>query len=315
MSPVAPSAKQITLPSGSVMPLNGFGTWKAPADVTTAAVLAALESGYRHIDCAAVYLNEPAIGAAFATFFSRGTVPRSDVFITSKVWNTCHARDKVVEACKRSLKDLQLEYLDMYLVHHPFSWEFAGLPVTEDTWVKRDGDGNICWGSGVSLEDTWRGLEDCVEHGLVRNIGVSNYSVMLLMDLLQYAKIKPAVNQCECHVYNSRAQLRDVCKQFGVHFTMYSILGSGKEGSLGDTTVARIAKDKGASPAQVLIGWGLAHDCSVLSKSTHAERIKQNFESEAEVQLSQEDMRELDALDRELRCCDMVEYWGFPSHA
>lgn len=314
MAPSADQVKTVTLPSGAVMPLNGFGTWKAPREVTTAAVLAALEAGYRHIDCAAIYLNEAAVGDAFSTFFSRGDVSRSDVFITSKVWNSCHARDNVVKACKQSLRDLQLDYLDLFLVHHPFSWEFAGLPITEDNWVRRDANTNICWGKGVSLEETWRGLEDCIDQGLVRNIGVSNYSAVLLMDLLQYARIKPAINQCECHVYNTRSQLRDICKQFGVHFTMYSILGSGKTGPLGDETVARIAKEKDASPAQVLIAWGLAHGSSVLAKSTHAERIKQNFESE-EIELSQKEVKELDALDRELRCCDMVEYWGFASHA
>lgn len=314
MAPSADQKKTVTLPSGSVMPLNGFGTWKAPREVTTASVLAALEAGYRHIDCAAVYFNESAVGEAFSTFFSRGTVSRSDVFITSKVWNSCHARDKVVEACKQSLRDLQLDYLDLYLVHHAFSWEYTGLPITEENWVRRDADGAICWGSGVSLEDTWRGLEDCVDQGLVRNIGVSNYSAALLADLLQYARFKPAVMQCECHVYNTRWELRGICKQFGVHFTMYSILGSGKTGPLGDDTVARIAKEKGASSAQVLIAWALAHGCSVLAKSTQKERIVQNFESE-EIELSEKEVKELDALDREMRCCDQMEYWGFASHA
>lgn len=307
--------KSVTLPSGSVMPLNGFGTWRAPEEVTAAAVLAALEAGYRHIDCAAIYLNEKAVGEAFSAFLaSNPAVKREHLFVTSKVWNSCHAREKVVDACKQSLADLQLDYVDLYLVHFPFSWQFAGLPITEHNWVTRDDQAAIQWGSGVSLEHTWRGMEDCLEQGLVRNIGVSNYSVAQLMDLLQYAKVRPAVNQCEAHVYNTRPQLRQICEQFGVHFTMYSVLGSGKEGPLGDATVARIAELKGATPAQVLLAWGMANGCSVLAKSEKPERVRENFKCET-VDLTQEEVKALDALDRQLRVCDMVEYWGFASHA
>lgn len=307
------SSQTVTLPSGSVMPLNGFGTWKAPLSETTAAVKAALEVGYRHIDCAAVYMNETAVGEALGAFLADGHA-RDQLFVTSKVWNSCHARDKVVEACKQSIRDLRVGYLDLYLVHHPFAWEFGGLPIGEGNWMLRDGDGSIRWGKGVSLEDTWRGMEDCVRMGLVKNIGVSNYSVTLLMDLLQYCEIRPAVNQCEAHVYNTREELKSVCTQFGIHFTMYSILGSGKEGPLGDATVHRIAKDKGATAAQVLIAWGLAKECSVLAKSSKAKRVRENFGGGA-VLLSEEEVKELDGLDRELRVCNMIEYWGFPSHA
>lgn len=303
-----------TLPSGARMPLNGFGTWKAPADATTAAVLAALDAGYRHIDCAAVYLNEAAVGAAFATFFARGAVPRADVFVTSKVWNSCHAPDKVDAACRQSLRDLRLDYLDLYLVHHPYAWEFAGLPITDANWVPRDAAGDIRWGAGVSLEMTWRGMEACVDAGLARDIGVSNYPAALLMDVLQYARIRPAVNQCECHAYNTRADLRAICARAGVHFTMYSILGSGKAGPLGDAAVAAMARRKGVSPAQLLIRWGLSTGCSVLAKSTREPLIRENFAAER-VPLTADEAAQLAKLDRGLRVCDMTEYWGFASHA
>lgn len=308
--------KNVQLPSGNDMPLHGFGTWKASNSETTAAVVAALEAGYRHIDCAAVYMNEAAVGLGIDQFLkSHPSVTRSDLFITSKVWNTCHARDRVVEACRQSMKDLRVEYLDLYLVHHPFSWEFGGLPIGEENWVVRDGSGGIDWGKGVSLEMTWRGMEDCVAAGLVRDIGVSNYSVMLLMDLLQYAKIAPALNQCEAHVYNNRKELRDICRKFGVHFTMYSILGSGKEGPLGDATVAEIAGRVEGTGAQVLIGWGLRRGCSVLAKSARAARISENYEGERVGELLTEgELERLDGLDRGLLVCDMREYWGFASH-
>lgn len=305
----------IKLRSGREIPANGFGTWKAERGEAAAALRAALDAGYRHIDCAAVYMNEKELGEVFADYL-KGDNPklqRSELFITSKVWNTCHAEERVVEACKRSLADLQLDYVDLYLIHHPYAWEFAGLPIDEGSWRKLADDGSIDRGSGVSLEATWRGMERVADAGLARDIGVSNYSAVLLADLLQYARILPAVNQCEAHVNNTRAELRDVCRQFGVHFTMYSILGSGKDGPLGDPIVAEIAKSVSASPAQVLIAWGLGKGCSVLAKSTKKDRIQGNFEADR-VNLSGEQVARLDGLNRNLLVCNMSEYWGFPSH-
>ncbi|KAI0566936.1 aldo/keto reductase [Gracilaria domingensis] len=304
----------VTLPSGKKMPLLGFGTWKAEQGETKAAVLSALNAGYRHIDCAAVYLNEKEVGEAFKEWFATSGVPRSDLFITSKVWNTMHAPEDVVTACKQSLEDLGLDYVDLYLVHHPFAWKNGGLPITEDNWVVRNDKGGITWAEGVTLEDTWRAMEKCVELGLAKDIGVSNYSVLALMDAMQYARIKPAVNQCEAHCYYQRCELRQVCAMFGVHFTMYSILGSGKKGPLQDEVVARIANEHDATPAQVLIAWGVQTGCSVLAKSANAARIEQNFKA-ATLKLSAEQVEELGALDRGLMTCNMVEYWGFPSHA
>lgn len=150
--------------------------------------------------------------------------------------------------------------------------------------------------------------------GLVKDIGVSNYSVMPLMDLLQYCEIRPAVNQCEGHVYNSRDELRSVCEQMGVHLTMYSVLGSGKEGPLGDQVVGRIAAEKGVGRGAVLIAWGLSKGCSVLAKSEREERIKENFTA-GNLVLSNDEIKQLDGLDRGMIVCNMVEYWGFPSHA
>ncbi|PXF44472.1 Aldose reductase A [Gracilariopsis chorda] len=310
----ARSATHVLLPSGKRMPLHGFGTWKAERGETKRAVLAALNAGYRHIDCAAVYFNEKEVGQALKEWFATSGVSRSELFVTSKVWNTCHATDDVVSACKQSLSDLGVEYVDLYLVHHPYAWKFHGLPISENNWVLRDDKGDITWADGVTLQDTWRGLEKCVHLRLVRDIGVSNYPAVALMDALQYARIKPAVNQCEAHCYYQRKELRDVCARFGVHLSMYSVLGSGKRGPLQDAVVARIGREIGATPAQVLIAWGLHTGCSVLAKSANAGRIAQNFGAQR-VALSAAQLRELDALDRGLMTCNMVEYWAFPSHA
>lgn len=296
------------------MPLHGFGTWKSSPEDTVNAVKAALSAGYRHIDCAAVYMNEKYVGQALSEFMKETGTKREEIFVTSKVWNTCHAREDVAIACRQSLNDLQLDYVDLYLVHHPFAWKFGGLPITEENWVMRDEKGGIEWGDGASLEQTWRGMEQCVRMGYAKDIGVSNYSVMLLMDLLQYASIHPAVNQCEAHIYFNRKELREICAQFGVHFTMYSVLGSGKKGPLQDDIVCEIGKRKGISAAQVLIGWGLASGCSVLSKSSRVERAKENWKGGL-VELSGQELEELNGLDRGLMTCNMVEYWGFASHA
>lgn len=306
--------KTVILPSGNEMPLNGFGTWKASEEESKIVVKAALEAGYRHIDCAAVYWNEVAVGEGLKEFMNKSGTNRSEIFITSKVWNTCHAKDDVVKACKQSISDLGVDYLDLYLVHHPFAWEFQGLPIDESSWVGRTDTGDIKWAKGVSLENTWRGMEECLELGLVKDIGVSNYAVTPLMDLLMYCKTKPAVNQCEGHVYNTRKELRKVCDDFGVHFTMYSVLGSGKQGPLQDETVKKLAESKGVSAAQILLAWGLHQNCSVLGKSSKPKRAKENFECE-KINLNDEEIKLLDGLNRNQLTCNMVEYWGFASHA
>jgi alcohol dehydrogenase (NADP+) len=262
----------VSLPSGSTLASNGFGTWKAEPGKCAVALRVALDAGYRHIDCAAVYMNEAELGAVFAEYCGgpKPRIPRSELFITSKLWNTCHGRGNVAAALDRSLADLQLDYLDLYLIHHPFAWANGGLPIAEDSWVVRDPSDpwNIKWAEpGITLEDTWRGMEDCYASGKAKNIGVSNYNAGLLMDMMRYAKVKPSVHQFECHLMFQRTELRDVGDKLGIHTTMYSILGSGKDGLMQDATIASIAAKHSTSPASVCIAWGMSQNCSVLSKA------------------------------------------------
>jgi diketogulonate reductase-like aldo/keto reductase len=188
----------ITLNTGAHMPLLGLGTWNAdPKTVGSAVEFALTEAGYRHIDCAFVYHNEVEVGQAFHKVFSANVARREDVFITSKLWSTAHRASAVLESCKQSLHDLQLEYLDLYLVHFPIAIKPGNgdEPLGEDGYVLTE---------KVSLQETWEAMEGLVKSGLVKNIGVSNYSATHILDLLTYAKVTPAVNQIELHPYLSQ---------------------------------------------------------------------------------------------------------------
>jgi diketogulonate reductase-like aldo/keto reductase len=248
---------------------------------------------------------------------SNPKIPRADLFVTSKVWNTSHSRSQVSAALDRTLADLQLSYLDLYLVHHPFAWAHVGLSITGDNWIPHDASDpwNIKWAEhGVTLEETWRSMEDVHDSGKAKNIGVANYSAPLLMDMLRYARVKPAVHQFECHPMFQRTELRAFGDKLGIHSTMYSILGSGKTGPMQDSVIAGIAKKHGVSAAAVCIAWGLSQNCSVLSKSTTPARIVGNYGAQ-DVSLDAEDMKQIASCERGLRTCNTEEYWGFASHA
>eukprot|EP00741_Cyanophora_paradoxa_P019474 tig00021127_g18799.t1 len=288
---------------------NSLGTWKSEPGQVKAAVKAAIAAGYRHIDCAAIYMNEKEIGEALAEVFAEGKVKREDLFITSKLWNTCHKTENAFAAVKQTLSDLRLEYLDLYLVHWPASWEFAGLPIAENSWVKHDAQKNIVW-EKTTLEETWKSMEAIYYAGLSKSIGVSNYSVALLLDLLSYARVPPAVNQIEMHPYNARADLRSFCASRGIHITAYSPLGSGKTGPLQDPVIAEIAKAHGKSPAQVIVAWVMARGASAIPKSVSAARLQENLGG-ASLKLGEDELKRIDALDRAMVVCDTREYWGF----
>ncbi|KAG1659176.1 hypothetical protein FOA52_007557 [Chlamydomonas sp. UWO 241] len=262
-----PTAK---LSSGHSMPLIGLGTWKSARGEVKAAVEAAIRMGYRHIDCAEVYQNEHEVGEALSVIFSEGVVTRAELFITSKLWNSDHAPERVEAAARHSLKALQLDYLDLYLIH----WPSSGWPLPSVT---------------PPYASTWASMEALVGAGLVRSIGVSNLSARKMGELLKVCTIPPTVNQVEAHLYWRNAALLAFCTRHSVHVTAYSPLGSpdsagimGRDktavGPMRDKVVVGVAERLGRSTAQVLLRWALQRGTSVLPKSVHPERLASNLD-------------------------------------
>ncbi|XLR13502.1 hypothetical protein S83_041440 [Arachis hypogaea] len=196
----------ITLNSGFKMPIIGLGVWRMESQQVKDLILNSIKIGYRHFDCAADYKNEAEVGVALKEAFTSGLVKREDLFITTKLWNSDHGH--VIEACKDSLKKLQLDYLDLYLVHFPVATRHTGVGTTDSALGE---DGVLDIDTTISLETTWRAMEDLVSMGLVRSIGISNYDIFLTRDCLAYSKIKPAVNQIETHPYFSCSTCLSIC--------------------------------------------------------------------------------------------------------
>jgi alcohol dehydrogenase (NADP+) len=288
------------------MPALGLGTWRMEPAEAGPAIRTALALGYRHIDCASIYGNEAAIGEALAAARTSGVVERDQLWVTSKLWNDCHAPEQVRPALERTLGDLRLDHLDLYLIHWPVAHR-PGVLIPERAEDQ------------ISLErqplaDTWGAMEDLVEAGLVRQIGVSNFSLAKLTALAAGARILPAVNQVERHPWLQQNDLLHHCRQRGVVLTAYAPLGSGAsfEGHslLEDPQIRSIAAAHGASAAQVLIAWGLACGTAVIPKTVHAERLAENLAA-TELRLNGEELAVIAALDRHHRFIE-GSFWTLP---
>jgi len=282
----APNAAHTTkLSNGLEIPYLGFGTWKAAPSVVGESVQHALNDGYRHLDCAAVYSNEQEVGAAI----TNSKVPRNELWITSKLWNTEHRPSRVRSACEKTLMELKVEYLDLYLIH----WPVAFIP-GEDGNVKTE---------NVPLLDTWHAMEDLVKSGLVRSIGVSNFGEKSLSSL-KSASIQPSVNQIEVHAYLSQQPLVKYCQDNNIAVTGYSPLANntqpGAPNLLTDTVVKDIANKLKRTPAQVLLRWLIQRNIVVIPKSVTPSRIQENAQI-FDFELSSQEMQQIDKLNRNHR--------------
>ncbi|XP_071511550.1 aldo-keto reductase family 1 member B1-like [Diadema antillarum] len=304
-SVMASANKYVDLPNGKKMPILGLGTWKSPAEKVTEAVKVAIDAGYRHIDCAHVYGNEVAVGAAINAKIEENVVTREDLFVTSKLWNTMHHPDDVRGACEETLKNLNLSYIDLYLIHWPMAYKRG------KEMFPKDENGKFI-PADIDYVDTYLAMEKLVADGLCKSIGLSNFSAKMIKRVLEKASVPPANHQVELHPYLTQEKLVSFCKENNIIVTAYSPLGSPDRpwvkdddpNLMQDPVVKDIAKKRGKSEAQILIRFALDRGIICIPKSVTPAYIRANFEA-LNFELSPDDMKQLMDLNTGYRGCGL----------
>nr|DBA30377.1 TPA: hypothetical protein GDO54_006370 [Pyxicephalus adspersus] len=302
------------------MPVIGFGTYAPetyPKRMAEEATEIAIRAGYRHIDGAYLYGNEAEVGRAIQKTIADGTIRREDLFYTGKLWSTNHAPERVRPALEKSLQDVGLDYIDLFLIHTPVEFKPG------DEVFPTDENGKMIF-HNTDIRDTWKALEACKDAGLVRSIGVSNFNGKQ-MELILNApvlKYKPVCNQVECHIFLNQSKLLEYCKSKDIVLVGYSVLGSSRVEKwidqnspkvLEDPVLLDVAQKIGRSPAQVAMRYLLQRGIVVLAKSFTAERIKQNFQV-FDFELSAEDMKQLDGVNKNLRYLSLDSWKESPKY-
>jgi len=305
---MAASNPILTLNTGAKMPAVGLGTWKSkPNEVYNAVVSAVKDSGYRHIDCAHVYQNEDEVGNALKHLFDTGVVKREELFITSKLWNIYHDPKHVLGALETTLKNLKLDYLDLYLIHWPQGYEF----VAHDQLFPVDANGKLKY-SDVDPVDTWKAMLELKKAGKVKSAGVSNFNPQQLEKLIKETGVAPAVNQVESHPYLPQKELIEFAKKHNIVLTAYSPLGTpdrpeGMKSAndpvlMQDPVLNEIAKKHNKSPAQVLIKFHVQRGLTVIPKSVTPSRIAQNMDI-FDFELTPSELHKLENIGTSFRYC------------
>jgi len=293
--------KKIPLIHGAgAIPAVGFGTLIPDHSAAKQAVKVALEVGFRHIDCAEIYRTEDVVGEAMKEAFEAATLSREELFVTAKLWNNNHRPERVLPAFEASMRRLQLDYLDCYLIHTPFAFQPGDEPFPRN---ERD---EPIYDEGVTLAETWQAMERLVDEGRCKSIGLSDITLPKLKEIVASARIKPAVVQVECHPYLPEWELLDFCQQQGIVLLAFAPLGHGMEPRITDDPVIKaIAQRVDKTPAQVALAWAVERGTAFLTTSTNPAHIRENFDISP---LPEDAMREMrDGITTSIRLNAVVE--------
>lgn len=318
-------SRVVTLNNGLKMPLVGLGCWKIPNDVCATQVYEAIKIGYRLFDGAQDYGNEKEVGEGIRRAISEGIVKREDLFVVSKLWNSFHSPKNVKAALQRTLDDMKLDYLDLFYIHFPIALKYVPFeekyPPGLYTGAQDEKNGTMSE-ENVPIIETYRALEQLVSEGLIKSIGISNFSGSIIMDLLRGCKIKPVALQIEHHPYLTQDRLVHYVKLQGLQVVAYSSFGPQSFIEMGSdlakTTpplfenpkIIDIAKNHGKdiTPSQVLLRWATQNGVAVIPKSSKKERLTDNLHIDDKLTLSEQELKEISALNKNIRFNDPYDW-------
>ncbi|MFY9691275.1 MAG: aldo/keto reductase [Candidatus Acidiferrales bacterium] len=292
-------SRKTPMNNGRAIPALGFGTLIPDLRDTLSATKSALQIGFRQFDCAERYRNEEAVGEAIQDVLREGKLRREDLFIATKLWNNNHRPERVKPAFEASLRKLRLEYADLYLMHTPFAFRPG------DDQDPRDENGKTIYDEGVTLPETWGAMERLVDEGKCHAIGLSDVGLEHIAEINRSARIRPAVVQVEAHPYLPQWELLQACKEAGIVFLAFAVLGHSSEPKLlEDPVIKKVAAAAGKTAAQICIAWGLQRGTAILTTSKSADHIRESFDVSP---IPESAMKEIDGITTRYRFNKVVE--------